>query len=79
MKYVACTLEYEINSVKAMGFKTSDSTFIIWLPHSQIRNYLAILDAEPRYREKVEVEIPEWLAVRKGLDPYCEELEDEVH
>lgn len=77
--YVEVTLEFEINSGKTMGFLPPESVGIIWLPKSQIRNLEAILDADPRYRQKIEVEIPQWLAEIKGLDPYCEELEDEVH
>ena len=44
----------------------------------KIRNLDAILDAIPSVQEKIEVEIPQWLAEKNGLDPYCEELEDEA-
>jgi len=78
MKRVSVMLEFEIDGHKAVGFKIDDSD-VIWLPKSQIFNLEALLDAEPTYKEKVSVEIPEWLAIKKGLDPYCEEVEDEVH
>lgn len=78
-RHVSVTLEFQINTGKAMGFLPPEAVGIIWLPHSQIRNLDAILDADPGYREKVEVEIPAWLSEKNSLDPYCEELEDEVY
>jgi hypothetical protein len=77
--YVSVTLEFEVNRKKAMGFSHPEGPGTIWLPHSQIRNLDAILDGDLDHHSKIEVEIPQWLVERKGLDPYCEELEDEVY
>lgn len=52
----------------------------IWLPRSQIQNLEDVLDEFPdgigwTTQGRVEIEIPTWLAEKKGLDVYAEELD----
>ena len=76
--YVTVTLEFTVRRSKALGFVHPDGPGTIWLPTSQIRNLDALFEGHLDRRQKIEVHIPQWLAERKALDPYCEELEDEV-
>ena len=77
-RYVSIELEFESYSDKAMLFFLEDNRTTIWLPHSQIRNLDALTSADLQRKDKVIVEIPEWLAIRKELDDYCDEIEEEV-
>lgn len=77
-RYVSIELEFERYSKEAMLFFLEATRSAIWIPNSQIRNLDALTSADLKYKDKTVVEIPEWLAIRKELDDYCDEIDEEV-
>lgn len=77
MKYVSVNLTYVTGSLGAIGFEIPEALDLIWIPRSQIRNHDEIIETDYVNGDKMDVEIPDWLAVNKGLDPFCEELDNE--
>jgi len=85
-KLCSVTLEFQINTDEATGFYMPDTTDIVWIPHSQFENYEDYFpedegdhfDVKPSYHAMLEIHIPIWLAEKKSLESYCEEMEDEA-
>ena len=75
MKYVSVELTYVTKSQAALGFEIPESLGIFWLPKLEIKNIDEIIDSGYSNGDKVEVEIPDWLATKNALDPYCEEID----
>ena len=82
MRYVSITLIYETQTEKALGFCDPEAGVVllepVWIPKSEIRNFEDLPDFTEYENRELDLEIPAWLAVKKGLDPFVEELEDET-
>lgn len=76
MKHGVVQLKVNAWSIEAIGFfnpEDENSAELIWIPISQIRNKD---DLEWREANVVlEIEIPEWLLTKTGLDRYAEEVD----
>jgi hypothetical protein len=63
---IPISVEYITSSIKAI--KVTDGDITTWIPKSQIDNYDDIdwdrIDPE---NSAIEIDIPEWLAINKGL------------
>ena len=72
--YVSITLTYVTSSLAAIAFELPEEPGVFWLPKSQIRNLEVFNATKYSNGDKIELEIPEWLAREKSLDPYCKEI-----
>lgn len=85
-RHVSLELELrgDASTDSALAFVDPEDMLVdpIWIPRSQIFNLDRLLDGLDNgltwsTKETVEIIIPQWLAEERGLDVYCEELEDE--
>lgn len=79
---VSVTLFVHTWSNKSIGFcdpeaesHTEVPEELIWIPKSLITNHDQLSDYTRDEYRQIEIEIEDWVAVEKGLDPYCEAME----
>jgi len=76
VKHVSVTLTYVTSSLAAVAFEQPERMGILWIAKSLIQNHETFNAADYSNGDLMEVEIPAWVAEKKGLDPYCEEIEE---